>query len=310
MACGNEQEGSGFVVGQGLVATNAHVVAGESHGNTQIIVGDSAVRRDDRLLRSRVRPGRAAHQRAARTRRCSIDPNVVGRGTQAAVLGYPEDGGAHYRAGRCGRARSRPIGRDIYNNGTVTRGVYELDADVLPGNSGGPLLGPGRPGDRRGVLPLDRLSRRRLRPDLAGGPGPGPAGRDPAVPRSRTGAVHLRLIAAYGKNEAMSQRIEDYALIGDLHTAALVGRDGSIDWLCLPRFDSASCFARLLGDETRLLADRPGRCARRVIATRRRYRPDTLVLETEFDTATGTVRITDCMPVREEHPQVVRLVEG
>ncbi len=102
--------------------------------------------------------------------------------------------------------------------------------------------------------------------------------------------------------------IEDYGLIGDTHTAALVGADGSIDWLCLPRFDSEACFAALLGDQHngfwRLAPTSGGR------ATRRRYRGDTLVLESEFDTDGGTVRIVDCMPLRETHPEVVRVVEG
>ncbi|HLN16558.1 MAG TPA: glycoside hydrolase family 15 protein [Acidimicrobiales bacterium] len=104
--------------------------------------------------------------------------------------------------------------------------------------------------------------------------------------------------------------IEDYGIIGDLHTAALVGRDGSIDWLCLPRFDSGACFAALLGDADNgfwriaPVGDGP------VIASRRRYREGTLILETEFDTPTGSVRLIDFMPVREEHPQVVRIVQG
>jgi GH15 family glucan-1,4-alpha-glucosidase len=109
----------------------------------------------------------------------------------------------------------------------------------------------------------------------------------------------------------MTLRIEDYAVIGDLHTAAIVGNNGSIDWLCLPHFDSPSCFSRLLGDESHgfwQLAPAGGESA--VVATRRYYRDDSLVLETEFDTATGTVRITDCMPIRDSHPHVVRLVEG
>src|ERR1700735_5184505 len=106
----------------------------------------------------------------------------------------------------------------------------------------------------------------------------------------------------------MALPIEDYGIIGDLHTAALVGRDGSIDWLCLPRFDSSACFARLLGDESNgywRMAP-----AGSVRSTRRRYRRGTMVLETEFSTSTGTVRVVDCMPVREEHPEVVRLVQG
>ncbi len=102
--------------------------------------------------------------------------------------------------------------------------------------------------------------------------------------------------------------LEDYGLIGDLHTGALVGRNGSIDWLCLPRFDSGACFAALLGDERHgHWSVQPAVPVRRV---RRRYRPGTLVLETMFETDEGTVRLTDCMPIRDEHPHVVRVVEG
>ena len=102
--------------------------------------------------------------------------------------------------------------------------------------------------------------------------------------------------------------IEDYALIGDCHAAALVGRDGSIDWLCLPRFDAGACFAALLGDH------RHGRWliapAAKVLSTRRRYREGTLILETEFETAEGAVRIIDCMPLSDERWDVLRIVEG
>ena len=106
----------------------------------------------------------------------------------------------------------------------------------------------------------------------------------------------------------MSQHIEDYAIVGDTHTAALVGMDGSIDWLCLPRFDSGACFAALLGEARNgrwLLA--PEGVAR---ATRRSYRGETLVLDTEFDTPTGSVRVTDFFPIRDETPHLVRIVEG
>jgi GH15 family glucan-1,4-alpha-glucosidase len=102
--------------------------------------------------------------------------------------------------------------------------------------------------------------------------------------------------------------LEDYALLGDTQTAALVGRDGSIDWLCLPRFDSGACFAALLGDEGNgrwLLAPQAGG-----MATRRSYRENTLVLDTEWDTPEGSVRVTDCMPPRDRHPDVVRVVRG
>jgi GH15 family glucan-1,4-alpha-glucosidase len=106
----------------------------------------------------------------------------------------------------------------------------------------------------------------------------------------------------------MPLRIEDYALIGDCETAALVGRDGSIDWLCVPRFDSPACFAALLGapDHGRWLIS-PSVPVR---ATRRRYRPGTLVLETEFETDAGVVVLVDCMPVRAGAPHVIRILEG
>lgn len=103
-------------------------------------------------------------------------------------------------------------------------------------------------------------------------------------------------------------RIEDYALIGDMQSAALVARDGSIDWLCLPRFDSPACFAALLGGE-RNGHWWLGPTGRRP-ADRRRYRPDTLILESEWDTPTGTVRVIDFMPPRDVNPDVVRIVEG
>jgi GH15 family glucan-1,4-alpha-glucosidase len=103
--------------------------------------------------------------------------------------------------------------------------------------------------------------------------------------------------------------IEDYGLIGDLQTAALVGRNGSIDWLCLPRFDSASCFTALLGEPGHgrwLIA--PAAEAR---STERRYRPGTLVLETDVETDDGAARLIDFMPRRRDGPpQLVRIVEG
>ncbi len=106
----------------------------------------------------------------------------------------------------------------------------------------------------------------------------------------------------------MTQAIEDYAMIGDTETAALVGRDGSIDWLCLPRFDSGSCFAKLLGDQRhgrwQIFADEP------VTSHVRRYRSGTMVLETEITTDSGVIQVIDFMPPRHHHPRVVRIVRG
>ncbi len=102
--------------------------------------------------------------------------------------------------------------------------------------------------------------------------------------------------------------IESYALIGDTHTGALVGSDGSIDWLCLPRFDSGAVFAALLGDEEN--GHWTIRPAGEVRTTRRRDRGDTLVLETIFETDDGVVRLVDFMPIRGESADLVRIVEG
>ena len=103
-------------------------------------------------------------------------------------------------------------------------------------------------------------------------------------------------------------RIDDYALLGDLQTAALVSRTGSIDWCCFPRFDSGACFAALLGgpEYGRWLLAPTGEVAR----TSRRYRHDTLILESVFATADGTVRTIDFMPPRGKAPDIVRIVEG
>ena len=106
----------------------------------------------------------------------------------------------------------------------------------------------------------------------------------------------------------MALRIEDYAMIGDCETAGLVGRDGSIDWLCWPRFDSAACFAALLGtsDNGRwLLAPKS-----QPLEVTRRYRPGTLILETEFRTETGTAVVIDFMPPADSVADLVRIVCG
>ncbi|MGW3661212.1 glycoside hydrolase family 15 protein [Streptomyces sp. NPDC005151] len=111
----------------------------------------------------------------------------------------------------------------------------------------------------------------------------------------------------------MAGRIEDYALIGDMQTAALVCRDGTADWLCLPRFDSHAVFAGLLGTEEHgfwRLGPAYATGAEPPAADRRRYRGDSLILESEWDTPRGTVRVTDFMPPRDGAPQLIRIVEG
>ena len=157
-ACDAEQEGSGFVVGPGLVATNAHVVAGESNGSTQIVLGNDTYSAtavlfdpdfDLAVLRTNAPLGPPL----------AISSALVPRGTQAALLGYPEDRGL--TIGAAGVTEEvTAIGKDIYNNGSVTRGVYALDASVLPGNSGGPLVGSG--GQVIGVV----FSRSTVYPDV------------------------------------------------------------------------------------------------------------------------------------------------
>ncbi|WP_370615682.1 glycoside hydrolase family 15 protein [Mumia sp. Pv 4-285] len=106
----------------------------------------------------------------------------------------------------------------------------------------------------------------------------------------------------------MAGRIEDYAVIGDTETVALVERTGSIDWWCTPRIDSGACFAALLGDEShgRWLL----RPAEEIISVRRWYRHDTLVLETEYETASGIVAVVDFMAPPDAHPRIFRIVEG
>jgi S1-C subfamily serine protease len=140
-ACTNEQEGSGFVVGPGLVATNAHVIAGEGPGNTQVVVGGTAYAAtpvyfdpsfDLAVLKTSAPLGPVL----------TISPSLTPDGTQAALLGYPEDGPLSVNPASVTQEVTA-IGKDIYNSGTVTRGVYALAALVQPGNSGGPLMGPG-----------------------------------------------------------------------------------------------------------------------------------------------------------------------
>jgi GH15 family glucan-1,4-alpha-glucosidase len=110
------------------------------------------------------------------------------------------------------------------------------------------------------------------------------------------------------RKQAPQTRIEDYAFLSDTQTGALVSRDGCVDWLCFPRFDSPACFTALLGDE------KNGRWLfypeDKIDNTRRRYRRDTLILETELETKSGVVRLIDFMPPRGENPDLIRIVEG
>ena len=103
-------------------------------------------------------------------------------------------------------------------------------------------------------------------------------------------------------------RIEDYAFLSDTQTAALVSRDGCVDWLCFPRFDSGACFASLLG--TRDNGHWRFWPKEKIDKTRRRYRGDALILETEIETKSGAVRLIDFMPPRGENPDIIRIVEG
>ena len=102
-------------------------------------------------------------------------------------------------------------------------------------------------------------------------------------------------------------RLEDYALLGDCRTAALVSREGSVDWWCVPRFDSPACFAALLGtpDHGRFLIAPVGPAQ-----SSHRYRTESMVLETEHDTDTGRVRVVDCLAMSGDRPLLVRLVQG
>jgi len=108
--------------------------------------------------------------------------------------------------------------------------------------------------------------------------------------------------------EKAQTRIEDYAFLSDTQTGALVSRDGCVDWLCLPRFDSPACFASLLGNKNNghwLFFPE-----KKVENTRRRYRDDTLILETEIETESGAVRLIDFMPPRGDNPDIIRIIEG
>src|SRR5207247_5691347 len=118
----------------------------------------------------------------------------------------------------------------------------------------------------------------------------------------------VRIPFAEGRMTARGTKIEDYAFLSDTQTGALVSRDGCVDWLCLPRFDSPACFASLLG------AKKNGHWRffpeEKIEKTARRYRDETLILETEIETKTGAVRVLDFMLPRGEDPDIIRVVEG
>src|SRR5881392_4341063 len=124
--------------------------------------------------------------------------------------------------------------------------------------------------------------------------------------RNRSGRV--RSPAGARARMKSQTKIEDYAFLSDTQTGALVSRDGCVDWLCFPRFDSPACFASLLGDTRnghwRFFPEEE------VVETRRRYRGDSLILETEIETKSGAVRLIDFMPPRGENPDIIRIVEG
>ena len=142
-------------------------------------------------------------------------------------------------------------------------------------------------GARRHALAVREHARRGGRRGVRGGLQP-------------SGAQALAATRPRDRESVAMARIEDYALIGDLQTAALVERGGSVDWLCFPRFDSGACFAALLGEpEQRPLA---ARARRRRHDRRRRYLHDTLVLETTWETTDGIVRVFDFMPPRGRRP--------
>src|SRR5205807_8468437 len=181
----------------------------------------------------------------------------------------------------------------------------------LPARTARPAQAAAAPRGRARLQDRDRHRRARARPArmaaLRVRPGrrvQRPSGDDRERP-DRGRAAGLDRVS---RRLRMALRIEDYAVIGDTHTVALVGRNGSIDWLCLPSFDSGACFAALLGEPRHgrwLLAPQG-----EVKGSRRHYRDGTLVLDTELDADEGTVRLVDFMPHREDAPALIRIVEG
>src|SRR5436309_9328215 len=133
----------------------------------------------------------------------------------------------------------------------------------------------------------------------------------PASRIPKSGSSRSRITStSKRKNHLVKEntKIEGYGFLSDTQTGALVSRDGCVDWLCLPRFDSPACFASLLGEKEnghwRFFPDEE------ITAVRRRYRGETLILETELETKDGAVRLIDFMPPRGENPDIIRIIEG
>ena len=212
-------------------------------------------------------------------------------------------------------------GRDIYGHGLTVRNVYEIDADVRPGNSGGPLVLPDGRGGRGRVLAVDGGPLDRVRPDLARRAAPGGGGRAGACAgrhrRLRPGVTRAgpgRCIAPTTARPVGLDRVHGAPHRGLRdHRRPAHGRPGGpgrLDRLAVPAAVRLGGVLRQAARDRgpRVVAASPRSGADR--ATHRHYRGDTLVLESEFVTDEGTVRIIDCMPIREQHPEVVRLVEG
>ena len=292
--CGVIQEGSSFVVAPGLVVTNAHVVAGVHH----VVVIDNGHGRDatpiwfDPELDVAVLRVPGLSEPAL-----PVDTRTFGRGTSGVVLGYP--GGGPFTYSPAGITNSFPAtGLDIYGQNTTRREVYELQAEVRPGNSGGPLVASGdASGPANGTVIGLVFARSTSDPNVGLRPGPGPGdGRREPRRATELGGGHREL-----------RRLSRRARMTPCRSRSRTTRSSGTR---TPRRSSAPT-ARSTGCACRALTPRrvsPGSSATSGTAiwqmqpasderlSRRRYRGDTLVLETEFETEGGVVRVVDCMP--------------